>query len=73
MRYHRSGVKLIHHPVVGDLDLVYEALELPADPGLTFNTYTAEPATPSADALRMLASWAATQERDATLPDASAV
>ena len=73
VRYHRSGVKLIHHPVVGDLDLVYEALELPAAPGLTFNTYTAEPATPSADALRMLASWAATQERDATLPDASAV
>lgn len=43
MRYHRSGVKKLHHPVVGDLELTYEALELPADPGLTMSTYTAEP------------------------------
>ena len=61
VRYHRSGVKKIHHPVVGDLELAYEALELPTDPGLSFNTYTAEPNTPSADALKVLASWAATQ------------
>ncbi|GAB3389992.1 helix-turn-helix transcriptional regulator [Humibacter soli] len=63
VRYHRSGIKKIHHPVVGDLDLVYEALEFPGDPGMSFNTYTAEPNTPSADALRVLASWAATEEQ----------
>lgn len=62
VRYHRSGVKRLHHPVVGDLELVYEALELPADVGLTMSTYTAEPGSPSADALKLLASWAATQE-----------
>ncbi|NEM92163.1 helix-turn-helix transcriptional regulator [Galbitalea soli] len=62
VRYHRSGVKLMHHPVVGDLDLVYEALDLPADPGLTLSTYTAEPGTPSEDGLKVLASWAATQD-----------
>lgn len=62
VRFHRSGVKRIHHPVIGDLELTYEAFELPADPGLTLSTYTAEPGTASADALRMLASWAATNE-----------
>lgn len=60
VRYHRTGVKRLRHPVVGDLELTYEAFELPADPGLTLSTYTAEPGSPSADALRMLASWAAT-------------
>jgi transcriptional regulator with XRE-family HTH domain len=60
MRFHRTGVKRLHHPVVGDLELSYEAFELPADPGLTLQTYTAEPGTSSADALSMLASWAAT-------------
>ncbi|WP_395244899.1 helix-turn-helix domain-containing protein [Agromyces sp. MMS24-K17] len=62
VRYHRSGVKRLHHPVVGDLELVYEAFELPADPGLQLATYTAEPGSPSADALKLLASWAASGE-----------
>lgn len=60
VRYHRSGVKRLRHPVVGELELAYEALELPADPGLRLFTYTAEPGTASADALKVLASWAAT-------------
>lgn len=63
VRYHRSGVKKLHHPIVGDLELTYEAFELPADPGLTLSTYTAAPGTPSADALRLLASYAATGEQ----------
>jgi transcriptional regulator with XRE-family HTH domain len=62
VRYHRSGVKRIHHPIVGDLELVYEALDLPADAGLTLSTYTAEPGTASADNLRLLATWVATQQ-----------
>ncbi|MCT9821232.1 helix-turn-helix transcriptional regulator [Microbacterium sp. W1N] len=62
VRYHRSGVKKLHHPVVGDLELTYEAFELPADPGLTLSTYTAEPGTASADALKVLASWAASTD-----------
>jgi transcriptional regulator with XRE-family HTH domain len=60
VRLHRTGSKRLHHPVVGDLELSYEAMELPADPGLTLNVYTAEPGSPSADALGLLASWAAT-------------
>ena len=62
VRYHRSGVKRLHHPLVGEMELTYEAFELPADPGFTLSTYTAEPGSPSADALRMLASWAATTD-----------
>lgn len=60
VKFHRSGVKRLHHPVVGDLDLQYESMELPSEPGLVLNVYTAAAGSPSADALRMLASWAAT-------------
>ncbi|MFI5906097.1 helix-turn-helix transcriptional regulator [Dactylosporangium sp. NPDC051541] len=59
---HTTGVKRIHHPVVGDLELPYEATPLAADPGQTLLMYTAEPDTPSADALRLLSSWAASEQ-----------
>jgi hypothetical protein len=48
----------MHHPVAGDLELTGEALELPGDAGLSIITYTVEPATPSAQALQFLSSWA---------------
>ncbi|MEY9852330.1 transcriptional regulator with XRE-family HTH domain [Leifsonia sp. EB41] len=64
VKYHRTGRKRVHHPIVGDLDLAFEAFELPGEPGLRINVYTADPGTPSEDALKLLASWAATQ-RDA--------
>lgn len=62
VRVHTSGVKLLHHPVVGDLDLPYESFPLPAEPSLSLVTYTAEPASRSAEALDLLASWAATSD-----------
>jgi transcriptional regulator with XRE-family HTH domain len=62
VRFHRTGVKRFRHPAVGDLTLTYEALDLAADEGLRISAYTAEPGTPSDDALKMLASWAATLE-----------
>ncbi|RSM48483.1 transcriptional regulator [Actinoplanes sp. ATCC 53533] len=61
VRLHRTGVKRLHHPVVGDLDLSYEVLELPSDPGLALLIFTAEPGSPSQHALDLLASWAATE------------
>jgi hypothetical protein len=64
VRFHRAGVKRLRHPVVGDLTLTYESLELAADEGLRISAYTAEPGTPSHDALNLLASWAATLEQD---------
>lgn len=62
VRYHRTGIKRIHHPVVGDLELTYEAFELPTDHGLQLSTFTVEPGSPSEDALKLLASWAATAD-----------
>lgn len=64
--FHRSGIKRLHHPVVGDLDLDFESMELPSEPGLVMNVYTAPAGSPSADGLRVLASWAATQEFEPT-------
>lgn len=70
VRFHRTGFKKLHHPVVGDLDLNFEAMEFPSDPGLTLLVYTAPPGTPTADALKLLASWAATQDtQDVQLAD----
>ncbi len=66
VRLHRTGIKHLHHPVVGDLSLMYEAMELTADPGLTLITYTAEPGSTSQDALNLLASWAATLDQAET-------
>jgi transcriptional regulator with XRE-family HTH domain len=60
VRFHRSGIKHLHHPVVGDLTLSFEALDVAADEGLRISVYTAEPGSPSHDALSLLASWAAT-------------
>jgi transcriptional regulator with XRE-family HTH domain len=68
VRFHRTGHKRIHHPVVGTLDLDFEAMEFPAHPGLTLLAYTAAAATPTADSLKMLASWAATAEQAGNLP-----
>jgi transcriptional regulator with XRE-family HTH domain len=64
VRFHRTGVKRFHHPVVGDLTLAFEALDLAADAGLRISAYTAEPGSASHDALNLLASWTATQDRD---------
>jgi hypothetical protein len=63
--FHRTGRKNLHHPVAGDLDLTYEAFELPSAPGLTMIVYTAEPDTPTAQALGFLASWAETRQEEA--------
>jgi len=62
VRIHGSGRKQLHHPVVAELDLTYEELELTAEPGLTLLVYTAEPGSASDERLRLLASWAASQD-----------
>src|SRR3954463_4722113 len=62
VKFHRSGQKRLRHPVVGQLDLDFEGLELASSPGLYLNVYTAAAGTPTADGLKLLASWAASQE-----------
>jgi len=64
VRLHRTGVKHFMHPVVGRLDLSFDAMEIPGETGLTLTAYTAEAGTPSEDGLRLLASWAATLEQE---------
>ena len=60
VKLHRTGVKRFHHPVVGDLTLDFETVDLPGDPGQKMLFYSAEPRSPSRQALDLLASWAAT-------------
>jgi len=62
VKFHRSGQKRLRHPVVGQLDLDFESMELSSAPGLQLNVYTAAAGTPTADALKLLASWAASQK-----------
>ncbi|MFF2051125.1 helix-turn-helix transcriptional regulator [Leifsonia sp. NPDC058194] len=62
VRRHVTGVKRFLHPVVGDLEFLFEGTELPGTPGWHLNVYLAEPGTPTEDAMRLLSSWAATQE-----------
>jgi transcriptional regulator with XRE-family HTH domain len=63
VRFHRSGTKRLQHPLVGDLTLAYETLELPADPSLTLVTYSAEPGSSSEAALQELARWSVTRAK----------
>jgi hypothetical protein len=67
VRTHGSGTKRFVHPVVGEVELAYEELALTAEPGRVMLVYTAEPGSRSAERLRLLASWAASQraEREA--------
>ena len=61
VRLHHSGTKAFNHPEVGVVELMYHSVELPSDPGHTLTIYNAIPGTPSADALKLLSSWAASQ------------
>jgi transcriptional regulator with XRE-family HTH domain len=61
VKFHRSGHKRLRHPVAGQLDLDFESMELASEPGHYLNVYTAAAGTPTADALKLLASWAASE------------
>src|SRR5262245_65923241 len=61
---HRTTTTHHRHPVVGEIELQFDNLEAPGEPGLQILTYTAEPGSASAEKLVLLASWAATREAD---------
>ncbi|MCM3500275.1 helix-turn-helix transcriptional regulator [Microbacterium sp. P26] len=62
VRRHYSGAKSFRHHAVGLLEMNYLVMELEDDPGHSLTVYTAVPGSPSEDALRLLASWAATED-----------
>ncbi|MDQ0662876.1 transcriptional regulator with XRE-family HTH domain [Arthrobacter ulcerisalmonis] len=62
VRRHYAGTKFFQHPVVGLLELNYQVLGLEEDPGHTLTVYPATPGSPSAEALKLLSSWAATEK-----------
>lgn len=66
---HDAGLKRLHHPLVGRLDLVYEGMSLAADPELVLFAFTAEVGSKSEDALNLLASWTATPDEETTDAD----
>ncbi|WP_046733291.1 hypothetical protein [Streptomyces humi] len=62
MRVHHGGVKRFHHPAVGAPELAYRPLDLPVSAleAHSPTIYTAQPGTPDADRLQLLAGWTAT-------------
>ncbi|MFJ8821116.1 helix-turn-helix domain-containing protein [Streptomyces sp. NPDC102467] len=65
VRLHHTGRKAFRHPAVGAITLDFDAMELPAQPGLTLTAYSAPPHTPDHDKLQLLAAWSATEETPA--------
>ncbi|OII42153.1 helix-turn-helix transcriptional regulator [Plantibacter sp. MMLR14_011] len=72
VRTHGTGTKRFNHPIVGEMTFAYEELAITADPGHVVLVYTAEPGSPSAERLQLLANWAASQ-RQAAQRDGAAV
>lgn len=60
VREHRDGLKRVHHPVVGDLDLTYQSMDLASDRGLLMLVFSAEPGSASHERLQLLSNWAST-------------
>ena len=69
VKFHRTGPKSLHHPIVGALTVEGETFSLPGDADQTMTVYTAEPSSRSQEALDLLASWASTPVRAADAPD----
>jgi transcriptional regulator with XRE-family HTH domain len=73
VKFHRTATKILHHSVVGELELTGEALELPGDPGLRLIVYTVEPGSPSEQALAFLSSWSSREPATDASEQATAV
>jgi transcriptional regulator with XRE-family HTH domain len=63
VKVHRSGVKRFRHPLVGELTLAFEGLDVLGDEGLTIVTYSAEPGSASERGLLELAGWTSTRAK----------
>lgn len=65
VRDHRTGLKNVHHPVVGDLDLTFQAMDLASAGGLQMIVFSAEPGSATHERLQLLANLAQTPIREA--------
>lgn len=61
VRRHAAGTKRFNHPVVGEVTVAYEGLEMASEAGLVMNIYAAEPGSESDERLQLLGSWAAAE------------
>jgi transcriptional regulator with XRE-family HTH domain len=59
--FKRRGARTYNHPVVGEITLEWDTLTSDAEPDQQLIIYTAEPGSPSEQALRILASWSASE------------
>ncbi|MGW4476599.1 helix-turn-helix transcriptional regulator [Nonomuraea sp. NPDC004354] len=64
VRDKRHGHYRYRHPLVGEIELTYETLRLPDDPGLALIVHTAEEGSPAQTALQLLAVWAGQGEEE---------
>ncbi len=60
VREHRTGLKKVRHPVVGDLDLDFQAMDLASDRGLQMIVFSAEPGSATHERMQLLANWVTT-------------
>jgi transcriptional regulator with XRE-family HTH domain len=66
VRHHGAGFKTFNHDVVGEMTLAYEGMGMESEPGLTLTVYVAEPGSPSAERMQLLANWAASEYGEAS-------
>jgi transcriptional regulator with XRE-family HTH domain len=66
VREHRTGLKSIHHPIVGDLELTFQSMDLASDRGMQMLVFSAAPGSPSYERLQLLANWTATNSSSQT-------
>jgi hypothetical protein len=62
VRAHRGGRKVFRHPLIGEVTLPFENLQVDAVSGQVLTVFTPQPGTPEADAIRLLASWNADKQ-----------
>lgn len=62
VREHRTGLKPVHHPLVGDLDLTFQAMDVASDRGLQMIVFSAEPGSATAERLQLLANITETSQ-----------
>jgi MmyB-like transcription regulator ligand binding domain len=66
VRVHRGGTKVFRHPLIGEVTLPFENLHVDDISGQVLTVFTPQPGTPEADAIRLLASWNAKNEHNAS-------